>query len=113
MINKEDVPNRGDVVFFDFDPISGHEQSGTRPALVLTGSELSSFTNMITVCPITSRVRGNYFEVKIETKETKGVALINHVRSIDFVSRSVKIIGHVDSKVVKEAVEKVRVLIEG
>ncbi|MCI0342151.1 MAG: type II toxin-antitoxin system PemK/MazF family toxin, partial [Planctomycetales bacterium] len=30
------VPDRGDIVWLDFSPQSGHEQAGHRPALVLS-----------------------------------------------------------------------------
>lgn len=30
------TPKRGDIIRLNFDPSTGHEQQGTRPALVLT-----------------------------------------------------------------------------
>lgn len=111
MMNKN-RPKRGDIVLCDFSPTAGHEQSGLRPALVLTGVDLTNFTNMIIVCPITSRARGNYFETSINTHKTKGVALIYHLRSIDFRSRKIKIVDQVDKETVRDVVNKVKVLIE-
>jgi mRNA interferase MazF len=29
------IPDRGDVVWLNFTPLAGHEQMGTRPALIL------------------------------------------------------------------------------
>jgi mRNA interferase MazF len=110
---KNSIPTRGDIVLCDFSPTSGHEQSGLRPALVLSGQELIHLTKVITVCPITSTVRGHYFELNVNTKRTKGVAMIHQIRSIDFVSRQIKIVDKVSLETVKLGVEKVRVLIEG
>ena len=36
MVAKSYVPNRGDIVWLEFDPQLGHEQKGKRPALVLS-----------------------------------------------------------------------------
>ena len=107
------VPDRGDIVLCDFGPTSGHEQSGYRPGLVVSNRELNALTDMVTVCPITSTIRGNYFEVSITTSKTKGIALVYHVRSIDFHARSGKVVDKVDKKVLKEVIEKVKVLMEG
>ncbi|MGA1622786.1 MAG: type II toxin-antitoxin system PemK/MazF family toxin, partial [Synechocystis sp.] len=30
------IPDRGDIVYLNFDPTKGHEQRGYRPALVLS-----------------------------------------------------------------------------
>lgn len=32
-------PDRGDIVWLDFDPQTGHEQAGRRPALALSPAE--------------------------------------------------------------------------
>jgi mRNA interferase MazF len=110
---KNSIPARGDIILCNFSPTSGHEQSGLRPALVLSGQELVNLTKVITVCPITSTIRGHYFELIIDTEKTKGVAMIHQIRSIDFVSRRIKIVDKVSSDIIKMGVEKVRVLIEG
>ena len=107
------VPTRGDIILCNFSPTTGHEQSGLRPALVLSNTELNNLTNMVTVCPITSAVRNSYFEVKIDNKKTKGVILIYHIKSIDFVARKIKIVDKADDNILKEVTDKVRVLIEG
>ena len=68
---------------------------------------------MIIVCPITSCVRNNNLEVKLETKKTKGVVLTYHMRSIDYVSRKVKVVDKVSDSVYREVIEKVKIIIEG
>ena len=39
MVTKEYIPERGDIVWINFDPQSGHEQKGKRPAIVLSPKE--------------------------------------------------------------------------
>jgi len=47
-------PKQGDIVLVDFDPSIGHEQKGSRPALVVSCSELSDTSPYVWVVPITS-----------------------------------------------------------
>ena len=107
------APERGDIILCNFSPTSGHEQAGLRPALVLSGGGLNNLSGMIIVCPITSCVRNNNLEVKLETKKTKGVVLTYHMRSIDYVSRKVKVVDKVSDSVYREVIEKVKIIIEG
>ncbi|MGB8815974.1 MAG: type II toxin-antitoxin system PemK/MazF family toxin [Minisyncoccia bacterium] len=105
------IPDRGDIILCNFSPTSGHEQAGLRPAVILSASDLNSLTNMATVCPITSKVRGNFFEVPINNKKTKGVIMVYQITSIDFRSRKVKIVDKIDSNLLSEVIDKVKVLL--
>ena len=58
------VPERGDLVKMSFDPQSGHEQAGWRPALVISPAPYNRASSLALVCPVTSRVRGYPFEVR-------------------------------------------------
>jgi mRNA interferase MazF len=107
------TPERGDIILCDFSPTSGHEQSGLRPALVLSGGDMNYLNKMITVCPITKSVRNNIFEVRFESKKTKGVVLTYHMRSIDYVARKVKVVDKISDSVYREVVEKIKIIIEG
>lgn len=42
-----------------FDPVLGSEQSGRRPAVVISGNMVNSNINTIIVCPLTSSLK-NY-----------------------------------------------------
>ncbi len=105
-------PKRGDIFVCDFSPTMGHEQSGIRPAIVLSDSDFNAKTDLILACPITTSERGYFFEVKVKTEKTKGVILTHHIRTIDFVARHGKVVDKVDKKTLKEVIEKIKVLIE-
>jgi mRNA interferase MazF len=45
------------VWLVDLDPIRGHEQAGTRPALVLSVGAFNAASGLVTVLPITSKPR--------------------------------------------------------
>jgi mRNA interferase MazF len=50
---------RGAVVWVDFDPTTGREQRGTRPALVVSSADyLASVRGLVVVLPLTSVDRG-------------------------------------------------------
>lgn len=107
------IPDRGDIIICDFNPKAGHEQAGLRPAVVVSPSELNSLTNLVTVCPITSTVRNNFFEVKINNKKTKGVILTYQIKTIDYIARKVIIVDKIEKNLLEEVIGKIRVLFEG
>ena len=82
---EEFVPDRGDMIWVQLGPTSGHEQSGRRPVLVVTPNAYNRRTGLAIVCPLTSKVKGYPFEVTVpEGGELTGVILADHVRSIDW-----------------------------
>jgi len=93
------TPDRGDVILVSFDPTSGHEQAGFRPAVVLSPEYYNKASGLCLVCPITSNIKGYPFEVVIEgAKKTTGIALSDQIRSIDWQARKIKIVDHISTK---------------
>ena len=64
-MTKSYCPERGDVVWLEFMPQSGHEQSGRRPALTLSPASYNRKVGLAIFCPITNQVKGYPFEVLI------------------------------------------------
>jgi len=60
------TPERGDIVWLDFDPQAGHEQAWRRPAFVLPPATYNGKTGLMLCCPITSQVKGYPFEVALD-----------------------------------------------
>ncbi len=81
------VPAQGEIIWLDFDPQSGHEQAGRRPALVMSKTTYNQRIGRAFVCPITSKVKGYPFEVPIQTKSVKGVVLSDHLKNLDWNAR--------------------------
>ena len=50
----EYVPRKGELISLTFDPQSGHEQRGRRPALVVSKDLFNRHTGLCIACPITS-----------------------------------------------------------
>jgi mRNA interferase MazF len=77
------VPAAGDIVWIDFNPHAGHEQSGHRPAVVLSPGGYNSKAGLIVCCPTTTRIKGYPFEVAL-SGQPKSVALADQVKSFDW-----------------------------
>lgn len=100
------VPKEGDIILCDFSPTKGHEQKGERPAVVVSLELFNKTTRFLLVAPITRTIRNDPFEVKVNTKKTKGVILVYQIRMIDMLARDVKVLDAVSEMVMKEIVEK-------
>ena len=88
------VPDVGDLIWTDFDPVRGREQAGRRPALVISSAEFTNFTNLVIVCPITSNVRPFPTSVVLPPGlPVFGEILTSHMRSIDTASRPIRYAG--------------------
>lgn len=93
------IPKQKDILLLDFNPTKGHEQSGTRPALVLSSNSFNKISNMAIVCPITSNTKEFPSHYILEqTKKIKGSVLCEHVRSIDYNTRRVKFVEKVSNE---------------
>lgn len=91
------TPERGDIVWINFNPQAGREQAGHRPAIVLS----TSFYNrqgMLICCPITTKKKGYPFEVPVKcmSGDINGVALADHIKCLDWQTRGIEKAGEVD-----------------
>jgi len=97
------IPKKGDFIAVSFDPQSGHEQKGRRPALVVSNDLFNSSTGLTIVCPITNTRRDFPFHVSIDDDpKITGVVMVEQVKSIDFRTRSARRISKASSGVLEE-----------
>lgn len=83
------TPDRGDAIWLTLDPRVGHEQSGRRPAVVLSPSSYNGRVGLCVCCPITSQMKGYPFEVTIPSNlPVAGVVLSDQVKNIDWRARN-------------------------
>jgi mRNA interferase MazF len=111
MVNKKYVPERGDIVWLNFNPQTGHEQKGKRPALVISPKEYNEKVNLGLFCPITSKEKKYPFEVKIKNRKIDGVVLSDQIKSFDWTKRNIEYIVKVTAEEFTEVVNKINVLI--
>ena len=108
------VPERGDVVWLDFDPQAGHEQSGRRPAFVVSPASYNGKTGLMLCCPITSQVKGYPFEVEVVgSADVRGVILADQVKSLDWQVRKAEKKGMVAKTAMEEVIDKIKAILEG
>ncbi len=86
------VPRRGDFIYLAFDPQSGHEQRGRRPAFVVSEFIFNKATGLCLVCPITNTDRKIPFHFPIANSSLTGFVMVEQLKSIDFRARNAQFI---------------------
>ena len=85
------APEAGDLIWTDFDPRTGREQSGRRPALVISPRAFYAASGFAIVCPITTTIRRFGSSVILPPGlPIAGEILTSHVRSIDVLARPIR-----------------------
>ena len=107
------VFEQGDIVYLDFDPQSGHEQRGRRPALVVSNNLFNRVSSLTMVCPITNTDRKHPFHVRLDgrTKST-GVVMCDQARMLDLGSRNAVFEEKAPADIIAEAVDLIMGFLE-
>jgi mRNA interferase MazF len=107
------APERGDICRVNFDPRTGHEQGGERPALVISNSGYNRRTGLMICLPITSRSKGYRTELPLpQTLSTSGVILTSHVYTLDWQARGVRFAESLPAALLEQAVDMTIAVIE-
>ena len=79
---------QGDIIKVDFSPTVGHEQSGYRPAVVVSNDFAISVTNVVYVAPITNTIRRFPLHVGLDDRTcTTGEILCEQIKAVDLHAR--------------------------
>jgi mRNA interferase MazF len=106
------VPARGDLVWLEFDPRSGHEQAGRRPALVVSHTAYNRKVGLALFCPITSQEKGYPFEVALPAGPgVRGVVLSDQVKSLDWRARRAALIARAPAAVLAQVTARISALV--
>ncbi len=108
---KNYVPERGHIIWLDFNPQAGHEQAGHRPALVISPKIYNDKAGLALACPITSKIKNYPFAVNLPAKEGSGCVLVDQIKSVDWRARQAKYKSKAPKKVMEEVRGKLAVLI--
>lgn len=107
------TPERGDVVWLEFDPHAGSEQAGRRPALVVSPKEYNGKVGLALCCPITSRSKGYPFEVVLpDVTGVRGVILCDQIKSLDWRVRRAQRMATVPHDVMDEVTGRILALVD-
>lgn len=104
------APDAGDVIWMTFDPQAGHEQAGTRPALVLSVRAYNLRSGLMICCPMTTQVKAYPFQVLLPGNPPYAV-IADQVRSLDWRARGATPRGRVPASVLAETRRIVRALV--
>jgi mRNA interferase MazF len=92
------IPKQGDIVALSFDPQSGHEQKGRRPALIVSNEVFNKHLGLAFACPITNTKRDFPFHIPVDSKNLTGFIMAEQMKSLDYKTRNVKFIEKVNQK---------------
>ncbi len=112
MVSKIYIPERGDIVWLDFNPQLGNEPRGRRPALVVSYKAYNERVGLGIFCPITSKIKEYPFEVEIDLKKIQGAVLSDQVKSLDWKARNIEFIEKINERELEEVVEKIEAIIK-
>ncbi|EEN9365648.1 endoribonuclease MazF [Salmonella enterica] len=104
------VPDSGDIIWIDLDPVAGHEQGGHRPAVVLSPFSYNNKVGLLLCVPYTTKSKDYPFEVEI-SGERDGVALADQVTCVDWRARKVTKKGTVSTSELADIRAKTKALI--
>jgi mRNA interferase MazF len=112
-MSKKYLPVRGDAVWLNFSPKVGHEQSGRRPAVVVSPESYNKKVGLGLFCPITSQIKGYPFEVEIPAGVSiSGVVLSDQIKSLDWRVRDAQFICKLPVSTMSEILRKLNTLLK-
>lgn len=87
------IPEKGDIIWFNFDPSAGKEIMKRRPAYIISRKAFNAHTGLAIVAPITSTIRNMKLEVVLPAAlVTKGAILVHQLRSLDYKTRKIEFV---------------------
>ena len=106
---------RGDIYLVSLDPTAGHEQSGSRPVLIVSPAEFNDATKLPVILPITNGgefARRLGFAVPVTGIKTTGVVRCDQPRVIDLAARHARKVDTLPAPLMEEVLAKVATLFE-
>jgi mRNA interferase MazF len=106
------IPDAGHVIKIDMDPVTGHEQGGWRPAVVLSPNSYNAKTGLLVAVPVTNQMKGYPFEVRLPVNiRTTGVVLVDQIKNLDWHARRARYVEIVPVEVLKAIHERLALLL--
>ncbi len=106
---------RGDIYMVSLDPTAGHEQSGSRPVLIVSPVEFNEATRLPVVLPITTGgdfARRLGFAVPLSGIKTTGVVRCDQPRVLDLAARHGRKVDSLPQPIMDEVLARVATLFE-
>jgi mRNA-degrading endonuclease toxin of MazEF toxin-antitoxin module len=101
---------RGEIWFVGLDPVSGREQQGSRPVLIVSPTRFNQVTNAPVVVPITGGgefARRIGFAVPLSGTVTNGVIRCDQPRALDLAARGARRIESIPEEILEDVLARV------
>lgn len=97
---------QGDIIKINFNPQSGHEQAGYRPAVVVSNNYFNKVTNLAMVCPITNSSNDFPLHIKLDNRtSTTGKIMCQHLRTLDVDSRGYTFVERIPDDILQNIID--------
>ncbi|TSA24707.1 MAG: type II toxin-antitoxin system PemK/MazF family toxin [Bacteroidetes bacterium] len=78
---------QGEIWYADLNPVTGREQKGQRPVVIISGNLLNIYLDIVIICPLTTQIKNFKGNILLEPTKQNGLQkrseiLIFHIRSI-------------------------------
>ncbi len=95
--------NQGDIILIDFSPTEGTEQSGNRPALVISNDSFNMHSTLKYILPITSKIKGYPLHIPLDCNtKTQGVIMCDQLKAMDIDKRGYKLLEKLPNSILKQ-----------
>lgn len=99
---------QGTIIKLNFNPQIGHEQSGFRPAVVISNNIFNQKTNLTIVCPITNTNNKFPLHISLDNRtKTTGVILCEHLKALDLNTRQYQIVEELPEDILDNVINTV------
>ena len=103
---------QGDIIYINFSPTKGREQSGERPALVVSNTKYNQASGFVLACPITNTIKSLKIRVPLnEQTQTQGDILCEQVRIVDLQERPYRVVESVPIEILQKVYSIINAII--
>jgi mRNA interferase MazF len=104
---------QGDIIKLGLSPTKGHEQSGFRPAVVVSNDDFNDIAKNKIICPITSTERGYPAHIALDDRTTThGFVMCDQIRTVTPTERQAEFIETVPDDIMDEILDILQGLLE-
>ena len=98
---------QGEIWMSDLNPVTGPEQSGRRPVVILSGNLMNKFLKVVITAPLTSKIKNYQGNPVLEPSPRNGLKssselMVFHIRSVSK-DRLIEKVGDIRDEELKEA----------
>lgn len=107
------TPDKGDIIWLDFNSSSGREIMKHRSAFVISRELFNQHVEMAIIAPITSTIRQIKLEVVLpKNLQTQGAVLIYQLKSLDFAARNARFIERAPTNIIDQVTELAKLIVK-